>query len=866
MRKMSRPLPRRKSDPPDLLRWHDTPESRAQLAKYCKQDVIVERMLFNMLPPIPPVEQEHWQLDAVINERGFCTDVALAMAARNLARSERQHINAEIADLTDGEITSIDQVERIRAYVERHGHQLSSLNKRSVSAVLAHEPNEAVRCVLELRREGARASVRKLDRLLATVDTDNRLRGSLRFHAAHTGRWSGRGYQPQNLKRPETKDIDAAVDAVLSGDIARVRELGAPLTIAGDIQRSVICAAPGHKLIAGDFSAIESRVLAWLAGEKWKLKTYSDYDRTGDPKLEPYCVLASQALRRTVMPDDDTGRQFGKTYDLAFGFGGGLGAWRKFDSSDTYSDAEIEHFKCQFRRTHRATLQFWHALERVAHRSVRTKKQHTLGNQLGFDMEQSTLFMTLPSSRRLAYPEARMVPGKFENSHSIRHKNNAKGAWADIDTWYGTLVENAVQATARDLLVAAMQRLEAANYKVVLHIHDEIVCEVPEDFGSEDEFLRLMLELPDWATGLPIAGKVRSGKRYAKSSAKRASKGTTQVEPSQPQVNNLGVAEVPSEANECTSALPSGSDLEHNLADVEDDDDEDEAGVSLADLINEELVDSKMCCPFHDDSTPSLKIYDDHYHCFGCGAHGDRIDWLMAVEGLDRADAGRLLKNWDGPTTPMRPSVSDNIVKRVSALRLWGEAHPIAGTLAARYLSDIRHIDLDALPASIDDVLRFHAHCPFDTGVYHPCLIALMRNVTTDAPTGIHRIALTPDARKIERRMLGQAGAVKLWPAGAQLVVGEGIETVLAAATRIPYRDAPLRPAWSMISAGPLERLPIARGVERLIILVDHDPSGENAALVCTDRWQRAGRTVIRLKPKRIGADFNDLVMPRIAA
>jgi DNA polymerase len=208
MRKMSRPLPRRKSDPPDLLRWHDTPESRAQLAKYCKQDVIVERMLFNMLPPIPPVEQEHWQLDAVINERGFCTDVALAMAARNLARSERQHINAEIADLTDGEITSIDQVERIRAYVERHGHQLSSLNKRSVSAVLAHEPNEAVRCVLELRREGARASVRKLDRLLATVDTDNRLRGSLRFHAAHTGRWSGRGYQPQNLKRPETKDIE----------------------------------------------------------------------------------------------------------------------------------------------------------------------------------------------------------------------------------------------------------------------------------------------------------------------------------------------------------------------------------------------------------------------------------------------------------------------------------------------------------------------------------------------------------------------------------------------------------------------------------------------------------------------------------
>ena len=134
----------------------------------------------------------------------------------------------------------------------------------------------------------------------------------MRFHAAHTGRWSGRGYQPQNLKRPETKDLDAAVDAVLSGDIARVRELGAPLTIAGDVQRSVICAGPGHKLIAGDFSAVESRVLAWLANEKWKLETYRRYDETGNSKFEPYCVMASQALKRIVTPEDEAGRQSGR--------------------------------------------------------------------------------------------------------------------------------------------------------------------------------------------------------------------------------------------------------------------------------------------------------------------------------------------------------------------------------------------------------------------------------------------------------------------------------------------------------------------------------------------------------------------------
>ena len=140
-----------------------------------------------------------------------------------------------------------------------------------------------------------------------------------------------------------------------------------------------------------------------------------------------------------------------------------------------------------------------------------------------------------------------------------------------------------------------------------------------------------------------------------------------------------------------------------------------------------------------------------------------------------------------------------------------------------------------------------------------------MRDAVTDEPMGVHRTALTPEERKIERRMLGYAGAVKLWPAGAQLVVGEGLETALAAATRIPYRGAPLQPAWSVLSAGALERLSVLSEVERLILLVDHDPAGKDAALRCANRWQRAGRTVIRLTPTRAGADFNDLVIEAAA-
>ena len=171
-------------------------------------------------------------------------------------------------------------------------------------------------------------------------------------------------------------------------------------------------------------------------------------------------------------------------------------------------------------------------------------------------------------------------------------------------------------------------------------------------------------------------------------------------------------------------------------------------------------------------------------------------------------------------------------------MRLWEQAQPIAGTPAIQYLADVRRIDTGALPAGIETVLRFHPRCPFGPGTRHPCLLALMRDGVADAPTGIQRIALTPEVLaggEVERRMLGRAGAVKLWPAASSLVIGEGIETVLAAATRIPYRGAPLQPAWSTLTSGKLSTFPVLPGVERLIILVDHDinGAGQLAATVC---------------------------------
>jgi DNA polymerase len=802
---MAKPRRARKGEDPAGIHWRDDPERRQALANYCRRDVEIERELYKRLPALSDAEQQLWALDAHINRRGFHVDVRLAEAARSIVQQEQAAIEGRITEITGGKITSINQVAKLQAFLVDHGHNVASVTKRSVATLLADQPSDEIRQLLELRREGAQAAARKLDALLAGADADHRLRGAFRFHGAATGRWSGSRFQPQNLKKPSTANLDAAVAAVHAGDLEAVRNIGAPLSVVGDLSRNMITAAPGHVLVGADFSAIESRVLAWLADEDWKIQNYRNFDDSGDPACEPYCVTASRILGRTVTPDDSAGRQIGKTADLALGYGGGLGAWRRFATNDARGDVEIKNTIDTWRKTHPKIVEFWYALERAAHRAIDTGAPQQC-RAFTFTMLAGTLLMQLPSGRRIGYPEARLSPGKFNNVQ-ITFKDNAKGGFVDRTAWYGTLIENAVQGVSRDLLSAAMQRLEAAGHPVVMHCHDEIVCEVPAP-GDAESFTKTMTVVPAWAAGSPIAAKGWCRQSYAAASTK----------------------------------VTVGDGAMDKYQDI-----------PLAAIVGS---DGKILCPFHDDSRPSLHIYPDHYHCFACDAHGDRVDWLMMVEGRTRDEAIEYLENWDGPRAINTEQKAGEML--AGAQCIWNAAKPIAGTLAIKYLEDVRRIDTSVLPDN--DALRFHPHCPFDRS-QAPCLVAAYRDVVTDEFAGIHRIALTPDVftgAKVQRRTLGSwpmPRAIKLWPLGDHLFLGEGIETVLAAATRLM-----MRPAWAAGSSGNLKKFPVLAQT-RLTLLVDNDASGIEAAKICGQRWSKAGRKVGLRQPPCPGTDFNDLVL-----
>jgi len=518
MHQTSKPRRPHKDEDPTKVYWFEDVGRRQRLHEYCRQDVEVERELYTRLPPLSPDEQAIWELSTKINDRGFYVDRVFAEAARKIAEAAALEIEQEIAEISSGDVTSINQVARLMAWLQRHGCIMEKLDRKSIEKkLLDPELVPVVRRVLELRLGGAQAAVKKINALLARAGDDNRVRGGFRYHGAGTGRWTGEGYQAQNLKRPVVDALDTAIAAVATGDYQRVRSLyPRPLSVIGDCSRAMICAAPGHVLIGADFSSIESRVLAWVAGEQWKLDAYCRSDATHDPGDEPYRVTASKIFH--VQAEDITKEQrnVGKTCDLAFGYQGGIAAFRKF--SDRFTDEEVKQFNREWRAAHPAIKRFWYNVDRAALTAVRERGRVIRCGSFLFKSTGSFLLLKLPSGRKISYPLPRAV-GDSERQH-VTFLDNAAGQFTECrggrGAYGGLWTENVVSGIARDLLAEAMLRIEAAGYPIVLHVHDEIVAEVPIGFGSTDEFTRLMTRKPAWALELPIAAKAWTGGHYAK--------------------------------------------------------------------------------------------------------------------------------------------------------------------------------------------------------------------------------------------------------------------------------------------------------------------------------------------------------------
>jgi DNA polymerase len=528
MKRMARP---RKVNEDGTYVWWDEPEKIERLSEYCAQDVEVERQIHRRVKPLSQSEQKLWFLDQRINDRGLYIDADLCNAAKKIVSDAAGRLNADMVETTGGLVERCSNVPQLAAFLAKNGIEVDSLRKGNVVELLArNDLPDAVREALELRQDAAKASVKKIDSAMAGRSKDGRAKGLFFFNGATTGRWAGRRVQPQNLQRPaEGVDVDRVIGDILSGDIDLVEMFhGASLSAIGNAIRGIVTAAPGCELISADFANIEGRVLAWLAGEQWKLDAFRAYDEGTGPDL--YKVAYGRSFGIDPQDVDKSERQVGKVQELALGYQGGVGAFQSMARlyGVSIKDEDADKIKVAWREAHPNVVKLWHDLEKAAIQAVAdpgTTYRCGSENRIQFIKAEGCLWVCLPSGRPLCYPYPSLTEkemqwkdgnGKPATKLTFAFRTEINRQWADSYAYGGLWAENVVQAAARDLLAEAMKRLELKGYPIVSHAHDEAVAEVPKDFGSVEDFCRTMSEQPLWATGCPIAAAGWRGIRYRK--------------------------------------------------------------------------------------------------------------------------------------------------------------------------------------------------------------------------------------------------------------------------------------------------------------------------------------------------------------
>lgn len=475
--------------------------------EYCKRDVEVEREIRNLLNRYKTTEEEKklWQLDQRINDRGISTDLILIKQAIECDADYTKRLIHAATKLTG--LENPNSPTQIKKWIgQRLGREVKTLTKTSIPELIKESESlgksEVIK-MLELRQLMAKTSIKKYESMNKARCKDGRVRGLLQFYGANrTGRWAGRLVQVQNLPQNHLPDLDDARNFIREGKFEEVEFLfdSVPDTLS-QLIRTAFIPKEGNRFIVSDFSAIEARVIAWFAGEQWRLDVFSTHGKI-------YEASASQMFKVPI-EDIKKGselRQKGKIAELALGYGGSVGALSSMDRKRSIPEEELPGLVKSWRNANPNITKFWWDCDKAAKKVIKERTTVCMQYGLKFIYDPGVLFIQLPSGRKLSYIRPKIEPHETFSGDKITYEGMEQTSkqWKRIDTYGPKLVENIVQATARDCLREAMFRVDKEGYKIVMHVHDEVVLDVPKDFGSVEDVNKIMGQPIKWAPGLPL--------------------------------------------------------------------------------------------------------------------------------------------------------------------------------------------------------------------------------------------------------------------------------------------------------------------------------------------------------------------------
>lgn len=491
---------------------HHAPDKWELFKEYNRQDVVAEQAILRAVRKYRPdkTEQDLWALDQHINDRGVRLDIDMARRIVAFDTTRAAELAAEARRITG--LNNPNSLPQLKEWLSRQGIPTETLRKDDVDGILAGHCMDNVRRVLEIRQALGKSSVKKYQTMIEIAGSDDRARGIMQFYGGHTGRWAGRALQPQNLVRNSMPDpeLDSARDMIKAGHIDDLELVyGEPSEIFSQLVRTAFIPSDGCRFIVSDFSAIEARVIAWLAGERWRLQVF---EQGGDI----YCESASRMYHVPVEKHGQNAelRQRGKVAELALGYGGSVGAIKQMDASGAIPDEEISGIVQRWRSESPRIVQTWRACQNTAVEIItgESSKKTIRGLQgltfyAGEVSGTRVFFIRLPSGRPIAYWDPEVIDSDMGPRITYMTQNQTTRKWERVETYGGKLTENIVQSIARDCLAEKLTQVSRQGYDVNFHVHDEIVADVPRaDKTAAETIDRIMGDPIDWAPGLPLKG------------------------------------------------------------------------------------------------------------------------------------------------------------------------------------------------------------------------------------------------------------------------------------------------------------------------------------------------------------------------